>query len=57
MNTNSNQAGNPEENNSFRSRSTDLIIRNSLQASSLIIVILALFVLYQFIVTVDPKKY
>ena len=56
MNTNSNQAGNPEENHSFRSRSTDLIIRNSLQASSLIIVILVLFVLYQFIVTVDPKK-
>src|SRR5580765_6356365 len=56
MNTNSNQAGNPEENNSFRSRSAELIIRNSLQASSIIVLILVLFVLYQFIVTVDPKK-
>jgi tetratricopeptide (TPR) repeat protein len=56
MNTNSNHIGDLKENNSFKSRSKELIIQNGLHASATVIILSALFVLYQFIVTVDPKK-
>ena len=56
MNTNSNHSGDPRENNSSKARTNELIIRNGLHASVVAFILLALFVLYQFIVTVDPKR-
>ena len=56
MNSNSNHTRDLKENNSSKSRSGELIIRKGLHASVVAFILLALFVLYQFIVTVDPKK-